>query len=194
MYPSRERNSKITILLHQKEQIFHTQDLAVLWGTLNKNTLYTTIKRYVQKKVLHRIIKGLYSTVPINKLDPVTLGLKMLHVFAYVSCETILQKYGLINALIHETTFVSTQPKKISIGRYAFRSRKLQDKFLYNPCGIIIENGIQKATKERAVADMLYFNPKFNFDGPVDWRAVKEVQKTLSYPLTPARYAVTEAG
>lgn len=191
MYPSRKRNSKIAILLRQKEQIFHTQDLAVLWEILNKNTLHITIKRYVQKKVLHRIAKGLYSTVPVRKLDPIILGHKALHTFAYISCETILQKYGLINALIHEITFVSRKSKKILIGRHSFYSRKLQDKFLYNPCGIFVENGAQKAIKERAIADMLYFNPKFNFDGPVDWHKVKEIQKTLSYPLTPSRYVAS---
>lgn len=192
MYPARKRNSKIVLLLQQREQIFHTQDLAVLWSISNKNTLHTTIKRYVGKGVLYRIFKGLYSTVPTAKLDPVSLGHKVIHGFAYVSCETILQQYGLINALISGTTFVSVLSRTFSIGPYSFRSRKLHNKFLFNPCGITAENGIQKATQERAVADMLYFNPKFNFDGPVDWDAVKEIQKNLSYPLTPKRYAPTE--
>ena len=38
---------KIDVLLKQDQKVFHTQDLALLWGIINKNTLYTTIKRYL---------------------------------------------------------------------------------------------------------------------------------------------------
>lgn len=189
MYRINKQNQKLAVFLQQREQIFHTQDLAVLWKITNKNTLYTTIKRYVQNGTFYRIFKGLYSTIPIKKLDPPKLGIKIIHGFAYISCETVLQRYGLINSLITKITLVSSKSKEFSAGANFFRSRKLHDKFLYNPCGIMNENGIQVASKERAVADMLYFNPQYHFDGRVNWDEVKKVQETVLYPLTPLRYA-----
>lgn len=192
MYLKRKRN-KIALLLQRHEKIFHTQDLAVIWDITNRNTLYTALKRYVKKKYLQRIRKGIYSTVPLKKLDPIQVGLKMLHTFAYLSCETILQRHGLLNAFVPEITLVSAQSKKFSAGRYSYRSRKLHEKYLYNPAGIVIENSVQTATKERAVADMLYFNPRYNFDGPIDWLKIKHIQTILSYPLTPTRYVAASS-
>lgn len=188
MYQLKKHKDRLAIVLQQNQKIFHTQDLAVLWGLPRGNTLYTTIKRYTHRGILQQIFKGLYSTVPLNQLDPVTIGRKALHGFNYLSCETVLQKYGLVNFLVEEITFVSSLSKKFSIGRHHFRSRKLHDRFLFNCAGVFDKEGTLEASKERAVADMLYFNPKFHFDAPVNWSAVKKVQENLHYPLTPHRY------
>ncbi len=179
---------KLSVLLQQKEQIFHTQDLAILWNISAKNTLYTTIKRYCQNGILFPIYKGLYSTVPFEKLDPQTLGAKALHHFAYVSCELILVQHGLLNRLVSEITFVSSKSSRFKIQEYYYRSRKLQDKFLFHPFGIFKENTVFVANKERAIADMLYFNSRMHFDASVDWKKIQEIQKIIGYPLTPKRY------
>ncbi|MBI4994629.1 type IV toxin-antitoxin system AbiEi family antitoxin domain-containing protein [Candidatus Peregrinibacteria bacterium] len=188
MYSIKKRNDYVAILMRQKEQVFHTQDIAVLWNISNKNNLYTTIKRYCKKGVLHRIYKGMYSTVPINEIHPWKLGAKALHDYCYVSAETILQKEGFINAVIRDITFVSNKSKTFRIGSNFYKSRKLQEKFLFNPAGIVEENSAKKATETRAIADMLYFNPRANFDKPVDWEKVEKIQKAVGYPLTKYRY------
>ena len=54
---------RISELIKLDHKIYHSNDLAILWGITNKNTLYTTIKRYVQKGVLTPIDRGLYSTI-----------------------------------------------------------------------------------------------------------------------------------
>lgn len=180
---------KLSILLQQKEQIFHTQDLSILWRISNKNTLYTTLKRYCHDGVLFPIHKGLYATVPLEKLDPHVLGIKAIHGFTYITCETILAQHGLLNHIPSEITFASAKSLCFTIGKYRYRSRKLQDKFLFQPFGIFKEKGILAATKERAIADMLYFHPKIHFDGRIDWEEIKKVQQIIKYPTTPKRYA-----
>jgi len=49
--------------------------------------------------------------------------------------------------------------------------------------GIIAKNGVNYATLERAVADMLYFSGNYHFDVPnlIDWAKVKEIQKQIGY-------------
>jgi len=42
---------RINELIKLDRKIFHSNDLAIAWGISNKNTLYTTIKRYVQKGI-----------------------------------------------------------------------------------------------------------------------------------------------
>lgn len=182
----------LTQLLQQKETIFHTQDLAIIWQIANKNTLYTTIKRYCQKKALFSLQKGMYSIIAPEKLDPLLLGIKALHGFAYISCETILAQEGYINQRINEITLISNISSHYKINKYYYRSRKLKEQFLYNPTGIIEKNGVKMASLERAMADILYFNPQANFDRQPNWDAVKKIQIEIGYPLTNIRYATTK--
>lgn len=184
-------SNRIAILARQPHTIFHARDLGRLWNIENSNTLYTLLKRYTKQTLLYRVYKGLYSLLPVEKLDPLLLGIKALHGYAYVSTETILIKDGIITQVVYSYTFISNQSRHFKIGLFDFKSRKLQDQFLYHPAGIIQENGIMKATLERAVADLLYFNPKAYLDGieMIDFAKVKKLQQEIGYPLTPNYYA-----
>ena len=170
--------------------VFHIGDLAVLWQIKDRNTLHTTLKRYVQQGLLVRIYRGLYSLKPIEQIDPFLLGVKALHKYAYISAETILAQAGIIQQIIRQITLVSSQSKRFSIGGNHYYSRKLADQFLYNPIGINEGYGVKKATMERAAADLLYFNPYANFDAEkfINWRKIKYIQKQIGYPLTTNRY------
>ena len=173
------------------EVVFHTDDLANLWRITNKNTLYTTIKRYVEQGLLFRIHKGFYAIKPLREIDPYLLGVKALHSYAYVSCEAVLREQGIIQQELSAITLVSGETKRFSIAGTHYYSRKLSDQFLYQQIGIeALENGIRKASVERAVADILYFNSHAYFDGKnrIDWEKVRALQKEIGYPLTPKRY------
>jgi len=172
------------------EILFHVQDLASLWQIKNSNTLYTLLKRYRKKGLLFRIYKGFYSIKPLEQIDPIKLGIKALRGFAYVSVETALARAGIIQQNIYGITLVSARSKKFSISGNHYYSRRLKDMYLYQPAGIINENGVKTATVERAVADLLYFNPKAYFDAArlIDWKKVKKIQKEIGYPLTQERY------
>lgn len=171
------------VLLRQHKRIFHTQDLAMLWGIANKNTLYTTITRYADRCILFPIQKSLYATVPLPELDPRAVAVAAMHRFAYVSCETVLTEAGLINHVIPTITIVSDQSRRFHIAGIDVRSRQLHDLFLFNPTGITRINGIPQATRERAIADILYFNPKTHFDAPIRWARVRAMQQAIGYPL-----------
>ncbi len=177
------KKNKINLLLKQPQNLFHTQDLALLWEIENRNTLYTTIKRYVKKGVLIRIQKGFYSKVPIKQLNPIKLGMSFLHSFCYLSTESILTKEGVISQDIPHITLISDKSKKFKIKDNSYISRQMKGKFLFNETGIIEENGIKKATLERAVADMIYYDFNYHFDGPnlINWKKVKKIQKEVGF-------------
>ena len=174
---------KINMLLKQDQKIFHTNDLAILWGITNKNTLYTTIKRYLAKRILIPVQKGLYSVVPIAQIDPVRLAVGILHRFAYVSCETVLSLSGVIFQKGEALTLVSDISRKFTVGDKSFLVRKLKDKQLFNGTGIERKEDLYFASLERAVADMLYLSPHFYFDnkGAIDWKKVTTIQKEVGY-------------
>ena len=186
MYRIKERNpkeSKVNLLLKSPENLFYSQDLALLWNIDNRNTLYTLIKRYIQKGILVRIQKGFYSKIPLEQIDSVVLGLSALHSFAYLSTESILAQAGVISQAIPWITFVSNQSKRFKIKNQSYLSRKMKNEFLFNPLGVIEKDGIKQATLERAVADLLYYRPSYHFDAPnlVNWHRVKEIQKIIGF-------------
>jgi hypothetical protein len=171
-------------LLQIDRKIYHTGDLAVLWDISNKNTLYTTIKRYVQKGLLKPVYKGLYATLPLAQLDPLELGKAIIHRYTYLSTESVLVQAGVIFQATYAYTFVSDLPKKVTVGSTSFLFRKLKQAYLNNPAGILEQNGNFVSTPARAVADLLYFNPRYHFDAPesIDFETVKLIQKEVGYP------------
>lgn len=178
----KERSSKpkkLNQLLKSSEDLFHTQDLALLWSVENRNTLYTTIKRYVKKGFLIRIQRGFYSKVRLDQVDPVRLGISFLHRYSYLSTESVLVKEGVIFQSVPYITLVSNKSQKFEVGGNLYRSRQMKDSFLFNEAGI----REQEASLERAVADLLYYDPKYHFDAPkfIDWDKVKKIQKRVGY-------------
>lgn len=176
------------------EKVFHLKDLAVLWNINNYNTLRTTIKRYCANGLIHRIYKGFYSAVPKEKIAPVFLGMKAIHGYAYLSTESILFLEGYISRKITYFTFAGEKSRKFFIGENQFMSRQLAPDYLFNPSGLIMKDGILRADIYRAIADMLYFNPKFHFDREIEWKEIKKMQQKIGYPLTPDRYVDSRSG
>jgi len=175
--------SRFAEIARLRERVFHARDLANLWRITNKNTLHTTLSRYTRAGLLIRIYKGLYSLVSPEKINPYLLGVKALHSFAYVSTESVLFDAGIIFQKIHYITLVSAVSKKFTVHHHHFRSRQLADRFLYLKNDIYEKEGVLMATVERAIADLLYFQPHFHFDNShaIHWKSVNKLQKELGY-------------
>jgi predicted transcriptional regulator of viral defense system len=156
--------SRLAELTSMGEKIFTVQDVATIWKITNRQALRMLLARYVKRNVLHRVWRGLYSTVDPKEVDPLLLGIKALGRYAYISCETVLFSAGLINQRPTEITMVSNVSKRFSLLGQRYRSRKMNDGFLYDADGIITRNGIRMATPGRAKQDMNYFNPKKYYD------------------------------
>lgn len=161
--------------------VFHIDDLARIWGVSNRNTLSTSLKRYVENGLIFRIHRGLYSIKPKAELDPLLLGAEALNSYCYLSSETILAKHGIIFQQLDYFTFIGEKTNRFKIGNYKYYCRQLKDKFLYNDTGIDKTGKFNIATLERAVADILYFNPKYYFDNPgaINWTKVKRIQASV---------------
>jgi hypothetical protein len=134
--------------------------------------------------ILSPVYKGLYSTVPISSLEPLELGVAIIHRYTYLTTESVLSQAGIISQRIYDYTFVANRSKRVTVGQWSFRYRKLKDEYLYHPAGIVNQDGLFIAATERAVADMLYFNPKYHFDVPesIDLDKVRSIQKEIGYP------------
>lgn len=174
---------KLDILLKQPKKLFHTKDLELLWNITNKNTLYSTINRYLKKGYLIQLHRGFYSCVEPSNINAIELGASAIHEYCYLSTESVLAKGGVIFQSVPHFTFCSSKNKKIILAGQSFISRQLKDRFLFQSAGIINQQNYSEASLERAVADMLYFNPKYYFDlkTAIDWKKVKAIQKEVGY-------------
>ncbi len=185
--------ARFAMLASLGEVVFYATDLANLWEISNKNTLHTTLKRYCQQGLLHRVYRGLYTIKPVEKVDPVLLGLRASHEFSYLSTESVLALNGIIQQNIPSITIVGPKSKRFSIAGNDYKVRQLADMYLFNPVGIKEKDGIRIATVERAIADLLYFNPKVFFDAGknIDWEKVQQVQREIDYPITKQKHDIT---
>lgn len=175
--------NKLSLLLKSKQTLFHTHDLALLWGITNRQTLRMTISRYVKKGILKPIFRGLYSTIPINESDKFKLGMSLIHKFCYLSLGSIFEIHGVINQKVHSINYVSSVSKKIEFDNKLFIYRQMNPQFLLNSEGVTLENEIYKASLERAVADSDYFKLNTYFDSPdlIDWNRVAEIKAIIGY-------------
>jgi predicted transcriptional regulator of viral defense system len=165
------------------EVVFRVEDLANLWQITSKNNLHTTLKRYCQQGLIFRVFRGLYAIKPLLNVDPFVLGLRAAGEFAYLSTESTLVRDGIIQQSLARITIVGQKSQRFTLLQNEFRVRQLADQYLFNPAGIVEKDGIRLATTERAVADLLYFNPKAFFDGGgnVDWKKVRKIQAEIGY-------------
>ncbi|NCN06354.1 MAG: hypothetical protein GW946_00740 [Candidatus Pacebacteria bacterium] len=175
--------NKYQTLLSQPHKLFHASDLALLWEIDNKDTLNMTLKRYVDRGILRRIHKGFYTTTDLDHLDLIDLGFSYLHVYGYLSLESILVREGVIFQETPYITFVSSKSTTFSIGERVYKSRQLKDVCLLNTLGIEKVAGHYEANLNRAVADMLYYNPQYHFDATsaINFDAVATFQKEIGY-------------
>ncbi|MBN1915657.1 hypothetical protein JW796_01510 [Candidatus Dojkabacteria bacterium] len=175
--------TKLKKLLEQDIRIFRTTDLAVLWEIVNKETLWKTIYRYVKRQILYPIQKGLYSTVPIEKLDDYELGCAMCGPFSYISTETVLQNKGIIMQGMNKTTLIGQKRREFKFKDKIFLCRYLNTKYLLNRKGILQKTRYYIATKERAFSDLMHINPNYFVDNnqSIDSNKVNKLKTQLGY-------------
>lgn len=165
------------------ELIFNVDDLARIWLIKNKNNLHTTLKRYNKAGLLKRVFRGVYSLGRVAEIDPMVLGIKIIHDYCYVSGETVLAQSGLIQQKINYISLVGAKSRRFKVGQNNYYCRQLKNIFLFNDAGLENKKGIKVASPARAVADLLYFNPDFYFDNQtaINWAQVRKVQKVVGY-------------
>lgn len=170
-------------LLGTNQKIFHLDDLRLLLGVQESETLRKRVYRYLKNGDLFSIQRGLYSIIPPEKLNPEEVGVFLCHSYCYLSLQSILDRNGIINGRSQYFTFVSDKSKRLNWGNFCYTYRQMKPQFLQNDFGLFWENGVLTATGERAVADMLYFNPSFHFDNLsiIDMAEVKKIQKGVGY-------------
>lgn len=169
-------------LLEHKRPLYTTHDLALLWKSQNRQNLRNTIHRYIKKGWLFPIRRGLYSKIPLPKLDPFLLGTAYVSGFCYVSTETVLAQSGVIFQQPAAITLVGLRTLDFIVADRRYLCRKLASQYRQNKSGITQHSDEYSiATPERAAADMLYYQPNYYFDkyDAIDGKRLKFIQNEV---------------
>lgn len=125
---------------------------------------------------LYHIRRGLYAKDEYYNRQEMAVK---IYKPAYISFETVLVEEGIIFQDYKTIMVASYKTVNIIADKQKIRYRKLKDELLINAKGLIKNNFYYKASKERAVLDMLYLNKKYHFDNlqNMDWNMMFELVK-----------------
>jgi hypothetical protein len=144
-----------------KRTVFTLRDIALLTRESDSSRLKQRINYYVRNNSLVNIRKGIYTK---EAFDPEELACRIFTP-SYISLEYVLQKSGFIFQYDERMTQVSYLSRNLQAGVYELMYRKIRNEILMNTYGIIRkDNGVNIATPERALLDILYLDKDFHFD------------------------------
>ena len=174
MYSS--QNSDIIFTVYNDHRtVFTLNDIALLVGESDFNSLNRKMHYYVGRGKLLRPRKGIYVKKDYN---PEELACK-LYTPSYISLEYILQEAGVIFQFDSRISSVSYLSRTVEIEEREFSYRRIKGEIMVDTKGITRGRNINKATVERAFLDTLYLNGDFYFDN------LNPLDKLLVYKLLP---------
>ncbi|HDQ03167.1 MAG TPA: hypothetical protein ENN23_01120 [Deltaproteobacteria bacterium] len=164
----------ISAILKSKKTVFTFKDISLLWGMTDRISAVAGINYYVSTGDLYRIRRGIYAKD--KDYDKVELASR-IYTPAYVSFETVLARAGLIFQYYSQIFVASYLTREIIIDGQKYVYRKIKNTVLTEPAGVLNQDGIAIATKERAFLDTLYINKDYHFDhlGVLDWEMVFQI-------------------
>ncbi len=152
--------TNIEKLITSGKKVFTTDDLAVIWQVSDRNKLIQRIKYYLRNHRLIHIYKGIYAYGEFTNLEVA----QKLVPLSYVSLYTTAQIYGLTFQFYSTIFCLSLKSKKYEIDGQKYEYHKVKESIFYNDIGLIKQNGLTIASKERTICDLLYVYPNFAFD------------------------------
>jgi len=162
MYSSRTTNQDIVFAVYKdKRTVFRLNDVALLVGESNFQSLNKKLNYYVHTGKLKNPRRGIYTKLEYN---PEELACN-IYTPSYISLEYVLQKSGIIFQYDSGITAVSYLSRSIEVTGKNFLFRKIKGEVLVNTAGINRhENHVNIASAERAFLDLMYLNTEFYCD------------------------------
>ena len=180
------RNENILFPIYRDSRtVFTLNDIAVLTGESDFNSLNKKINYQVGQGRLERPRKGIYVKEGYN---PEELACK-LYVPSYISLEYILQEAGVMFQYDSRITSVSYLTREVTIEQKTYSYRKIKGEIMIDTSGIIRNGNINKATPERAFLDLLYLNGDYYFDNlnPLDRDVINRLLPIYDSKILPKR-------
>jgi predicted transcriptional regulator of viral defense system len=164
----------LAVLLRSLKTVFSTKDVALLWGEEKESTISARLNKYAKAGKLIRVRRGFYAKdKSYSRFELAT----RIYTPSYISFETVLTREG-VNFQYYGNIFVASYVnREIKVDDQTITYVRMKDYVLSETAGILHEDGIAKATKERAFLDRIYISKSYHFDNlrGMDWEKVFEI-------------------
>jgi len=135
---------------HLGKNVFDIRDIKNLFP--DETHINTVIKRLKDSRVLIKITRGVYM-LQGRSFDVEKLATKIYYP-SYISFESALSKYGIMNQGLYKLTLATTRhSKKIKLNEIVCDYSKLKPELFF---GFNLEGGTYIAEPEKALLDTLY--------------------------------------
>lgn len=120
---------------------------------LQRNSLYVALKRWVAGGIIERVAQGIY--LPMGSLISMETLAAQLYLPNYLSFESALARYGILNLIPYTITFATPRKTK----KYFLRKQEVEFRQITRDLffGFEMKNGIYIASPEKAFLDEVYF-------------------------------------
>lgn len=161
-------------------KFFTIEDLEKITG-FERNYLYLQLNRWIKSGILERITKGIY--VPAGENTEIEKVASFLYPPNYLSFESALASYGILNLVPYTLTFATTRrTKTYKIEGREVLFRQIKERLFL---GYEEKSGIYIAIPEKAFLDQLYMAKKGLATIPMDEINLKKLSKNKIKKLLP---------
>jgi predicted transcriptional regulator of viral defense system len=134
------------------KQFYSIADMEKITG-LSRESLYVSLKRLVERGILERMSRGTYclftTKASIEKIA------SFLYLPNYLSFESALSRYGVINLVPYTLTFATTRKtRRFTVGGREIEFRQMKKDLFW---GYDMQGGMYIAKAEKAFLDLVYF-------------------------------------
>lgn len=164
----------LELLLRSHRTVFSTKDVALLWGEEKESTITARLNKYTKAGKLLRVRRGFY--VKDKNYNRFELASR-IYAPSYISFETVLTHEG-VNFQYYGNIFVASYVnREIRVDSQTITYVRMKNYVLSDTTGILHENGVTKATKERAFLDRIYVSKSYHFDNlrGMNWEKIFEI-------------------
>lgn len=127
-------------------------DLEKITG-LQRDSLYVALRRWGGEGIIERVSQGIY--LPMGSLISMETLAAQLYLPNYLSFESALARYGILNLIPYTLTFATPRKTK----KYLLRKQEVEFRQITRDLffGFEMKNGIYVAQPEKAFLDEIYF-------------------------------------
>lgn len=157
---------------------YSISDLEKITGS-NRNSLYVRLNGWVRMGILERIGNGLY--IPGGEKIEIEKIAMELYPPCYLSFESALSRYGILNLIPYTLTFAtSRKTKKWIIAGREIIFRKIKKDLFW---GYEVQGGIYIASPEKAFIDQIYFFLRGKAEIDLDEIDLKRLNRQKVYKI-----------
>ena len=153
--------SKIEQLIESNQKVFSIEDLGSIWSENDYIKVKALARYYASKNKVFRVKNGLYSIV--EKPDVLEVAQHLITP-SYISYHTALSIHGINFQYYSDIHCMALRNREIEVKEQKIIFHQIKYDVLFNPLGIINQNGYNLASPERAICDSLYLSPGIGFD------------------------------